>query len=422
MYAIYDLALALAGLVIVPALGLPRFRAHRERLGGYPAELRERLRGHPVLWLHSASVGEMLASRLLLRRFHEAWPQWRIVLSTTSFAGRALARDLPEAAGAVLLPFDLSRCVERAIDGLRPSLFVFTETELWPNLLRALARRRIPSLMVSGRVSPRAFRRYRWVRPFVRRVLADVTLFGMQSEQDSARIRALGAPPERVRVTGSLKDEAAGEPARAAVAAGHALWIAASTHAGEEAICLRVHARLRADRPDLRLLLAPRHLDRRADVERVIERSGLSHTRRTALGDATWSGDSDVLLLDTLGELAGLYPGAFAAFVGGSLAAVGGHNLLEPARAAVPVLFGPRVESVADVAAALEAGGGGARVRDEAELEAKLRELAADPGLVRRMGGAARAVCAPAGAVETSLRAAAELIGGSPSVSCVASP
>lgn len=410
MYAIYDFALALAGLVVVPALSLPRFRAHRERLGYYPAELGDRVRGHPVLWMHSASVGELLASRALLRRFHESLPQWRIVLSTTSFAGRDLARDLPEAAGAVLLPFDLSRCVERALDVLRPSLFVFTETEIWPNLLRALARRRIPSLLVSGRVSPRAFRRYRWVRPFLRRVLADVTLLGMQSEEEAARIRALGAPAKRVRVTGSLKEEARAEPGRVAIAAGRMLWIAASTHAGEEEICLRIHERLRRDHPELRLLLAPRHLDRLPDVEESLARTGLSCTRRTALGDGRWPGDTDVLLLDTLGELAGLYDGALAAFVGGTLAPVGGHNLLEPARASVPVLFGPHVESVAAVAAKLEGTGGGVRIRDAAELEAKLRELLADPDLGRRMGGAARAACPPAGAVEASFRAAAELV------------
>lgn len=410
MYAFYNLVLAVAALAVVPALSLPRFRAHRERLGHYPAELCERLRGHPVLWLHSASVGELLASRPLLLRFHEQLPQWRIVLSTTSFAGRNLARELPEAEGAVLLPFDLSLCVERALDSLGPSLFVFTETELWPNLLRALARRSVPALLVSGRVSPRSFRRYRWVRPFLRRVLGDVALLGMQSEEEAARIRSLGAPPERVRVTGSLKGEASAEPRRIALDLDGPLWIAASTHADEEEICLRVLARLRRGCPELRLLLAPRHLDRLPEVEQALERLGLSHTRRTALGGGRWPGDTDVLLLDTLGELAGLYAGALAAFVGGTLTAIGGHNLLEPARASVPVLFGPHVENVAAVAEALETTGGGARVRDEGELQAKLEELLSDPDLRLRMGNAAQAACAPAGAVEASFRAAAELI------------
>jgi 3-deoxy-D-manno-octulosonic-acid transferase len=411
MYALYNLLLAVPGLAVAPALRLPRFRAHRERLGVYAPELLERVRGQKVLWLHNASIGELKASRPLLRRLREELGEWRIVLSTTSVTGRDLARELAEADGAVLLPLDFPASVERALDAIGPSLFVFTETEIWPNLLRALRRRGVPAVLLSGRVSPRSFRRYLWIRPFLRRVLQDVALFGMQSEAEAERIRALGAPPERVRVTGSLKLEAIAEPRALAIESPPGfLWIAASTHAGEEDVCARVFGRLRERFAGLRLLLAPRHLDRLPAVESVLRAQGLDFIRRTDLRENRWTGEPPVLLLDTLGELAGLYAGAAAAFVGGTLARVGGHNLLEPARAGVPVLYGPHVENVAALADVLDSSGGGFRVADEADLAAKLEALLDDPELCARTGRAAQATVASAGSVEASLRAALECL------------
>ena len=411
MYALYNLLLAPAGLAVTTALRLPRFRAHRERLGVYPPELVDRLRGRRVLWLHNASVGELLASRTLLARLRRELADWRIVLSTTSLSGKAIAAKLADADGAVLLPLDFRGCVERAVDSLTPSVFVFTETEIWPNLLRALERRGIPSLMVSGRVSPRAFRRYRWVRAFLRRVLAAVRLFAMQSEEEAERIRALGAPAERVRVTGSLKlDSFVAEQALAIDGDGR-LFIAASTHAGEEEACVGAVARLRGRFPDLRLLLAPRHLDRIGDVEETLRRAGVAYVRRTQLANDRWRGDPPVLLLDTLGELSGLYGGASAAFVGGTLAPVGGHNLLEPALEAVPVLFGPNVANVSSAAATLEASGGGFRVRDGNELERVLERLLADREGARQAGTAAARAFASSTSVEATLRAVLEFCG-----------
>lgn len=403
---LYDRLLGLAAL----ALALPRFREHRERLGRYPDELVERLRGGEVLWLHNASVGELLAARPLLARLRGSLPQWRIVLSTTSFAGRELGRGFAEADGAVLLPLDAPACVRRALDALRPSLFVFSETEIWPNLLLALAERRVPALLVSGRVSRRAFRRYRWIVPLLGPALETVSGFGMQSDEDAERIRRLGAPPDRVRVTGSFKRDAVPPHAPIAIEPGGPLWVAASTHAGEEEACLRVLARLRARAPKLKLLLAPRHLDRIASVEAALRRQRVEYTRRSRLREPRWTGDTEILLLDTLGELPALYAGACAAFVGGTLVSVGGHNLLEPARAGVPVLFGPHVENVAATARELEAAGGGARVRDEAELEQRLEALATDAASARRMGEAARRVAVGSGAVEASLGAVVALL------------
>ncbi len=406
MHILYDLLTSAADLAVAPALRLRRFRAHRERLGLYSPDLVEALRGRKVLWLHNASVGELMAARPLLRRFRDALEGWKIVLSATSLTGRTLGNEVADADGAILLPLDFPACVARALDGIRPTMFVFTETEIWPNLLRGLRQRRVPAVLLSGRISPRAFRRYRYVAPFFRRVLADVAFFGMQSEAEAERVRALGAPPERVRVTGSLKLEAVSASPAIAIASDAPWWIAASTHAGEEEACARAFVSLRSRFATLRLLLAPRHLGRLAEVEEVLRRHEIAFVRRSALLDGGWSGEPPVLLLDTLGELAGLYEGAVAAFVGGTLVPVGGHNVVEPARAGVPVLFGPHIESVRAMASRLESSQGAILVRDARELEERLAELIADPVKARRMGEAARGTFAPGWVAEQSVRAA----------------
>ncbi len=410
-YAVYGLATGAAEAAASAATRLGGFAGHEQRLGTYPADLTARLAGGRVLWMHSASVGELLASRPLIARFREALADWRIVLSTTSFAGRDIARGFPEAEAAVLLPLDAPGAVERALDALRPSLFVFTETEIWPNLLRGLARRSVPAVLLSGRISERSFRRYLWVRSFLRGVLAQVARFGMQSEADAERIRALGAEPGRVRVTGSLKSEAPVESRPAIVLAPPgALWIAASTHAGEEEACLRAHARLQRSFPDLRLLLAPRHLPRLPEVEAVLRREGVRYALRSTLPDARWRGEEDVLVLDTLGELGGLYGGAAAAFVGGTLVPVGGHNLLEPARAGVAVLFGPHVENVAEIASRLAERGGGFRIADAGELADRIAALLGDRDAREHASRAAVDAVAATGALEANFRLAAELV------------
>lgn len=406
MYGLYNLLLGIAALGVVPWLRSQRSALRHERLGIYPPDLGQRIVGRRVIWVHSASVGELLASVPLVRRIRERFPAFAVVTSTTSLAGREIAGRLPEADAAVLLPLDLRPCVERALDAVRPSLFVFTETEIWPNLLRALARRSVPAVLVSGRISPRAFARYRWIRGFLSEVLSQVRVFGMQSETEAERIRFLGAPPDRVVVTGSLKLDAVPTASRLAIAGTGPLWVVGSTHAGEEEACLAVFGRLRPRFPELRILLAPRHLTRIAEVESLLERSGLAFIRRSRV-DGEWNGAPEILLLDTLGELAGFYGRADVAFVGGTLVPIGGHNLLEPARAGVPVLFGPHVESVAEMARRLEEAGGGQRVADPRELEEEVARLLDDPERRRAMGQRAREAFSSGDVAERSL----ELLG-----------
>jgi len=268
------------------------------------------------------------------------------------------------------------------------------ETELWPNFLGALAGRNVPSMIANGRISDRSFRRYRWVSFLTRRMLGSVTVFGMQSPEDARRIIALGASPERVVVTGSLKTDA--EPEGAGnrelwekllrLAPGERVWVAGSTHRGEEEIVAEVFGRLRADYPDLALVLAPRHPERVPEVERILADRGLAAVRRSRLPTAR-KGQS-VIILDTVGELARLYRLAEVVFVGGSLAPTGGHNMLEPALRSKPVLFGPYTSNFRESAELLLGVGAARRVADGTGLEAELRSLLEKPDIARAMGEA----------------------------------
>jgi 3-deoxy-D-manno-octulosonic-acid transferase len=270
---------------------------------------------------------------------------------------------------------------------------VALETEIWPNLLRALSRAGIPAALANGRISDRSYRRYRWVRPLFRRVLAQVGLFAMQSDEDARRIISLGAAPERVVVTGNLKMEGPAESDGA-----EQLWrrllhlsedpvfVAGSTHRGEEGSVLDAFLAARRDTRGLRLVLAPRHPERFDEVEGLIVARGLPVVRRSRISAES---ATQVILLDTVGELAGLYAVADVIFVGGSLVPVGGHNVIEPALRAKPVLFGTHMANFRAAAALLLEEGGGIQVADGEALAGALRALLADAGRRRALGQAA---------------------------------
>ena len=291
----------------------------------------------PRCWIHAVSVGEAAAAAPLVRGIRGRWPALGIVVTTVTPTGaRIVAGELGRVATHRYFPIDLPGPVRRALGAVRPRFFVGMETELWPNFLRALASRGVPSMIANGRISDRSFKRYRLVRPLVARMLARITVFAMQSEEDARRIIALGAPAERVVVTGNLKTDLVPAPsstdweALLGLGPDDLLWIAGSTHRGEEAAVLDVFERLRPQFPALRLVLAPRHPERAAEVERLIAERGLRPIRRTALGPGGAARGAAVIL-DTVGELADLYRLAAVVFVGGSLVPAGGHNMLEPA-------------------------------------------------------------------------------------------
>lgn len=344
--------------------------------------------GRTAIWIHGASVGELTALAPVVHALRAEYPHERLVLSSMTIGGRTAATSrVPDADARILFPLDLPSLVGRALDRVRPRLVLFSETELWPNFLAALAARRIPAIMVSGRVSPRAFARYRRWRWLFAPALAGVRWFCVQSLESGRRLVALGAPASRVIVTGSLKTAgplaaASHGPTLATLGvAADPVLVAASTHAGEEDAVLDAFTRIRRAAPRARLLLAPRKPDRSAEVAAAVAARGFTMVRRSTLAAgaaARWPADAAVLLLDTLGELANLYVGARVAFVGGTLVPVGGHNVLEPAAVGTAVAVGPHVANVAADVTRLLACGGAIQAADGDALAARIATLVLD--------------------------------------------
>lgn len=399
MYLVYTAVLAAA------VTGYAPVALARRVVGGAPLNVRERLglRRHerpatPVGWIHAVSVGEAIAAAPLVEAMRRTWPALPLIVSTVTETGARVVRQrFAGLAGHRYFPLDFPGAARRVIASIDPAFFVCMETELWPNLLRILTARGVPTMIANGRLSDRSFRRYRLVRGAMRRVLDDVTVLAMQSDEDARRVIALGAPPERVVVTGNLKHEPLPDPAGAAdlwhrllgLAPGQPVWIAGSTHRGEDDAVLQAHRRARAARPDLVLVLAPRHPERVSEVMKLVAASGFAGVRRSELPKGRGA-DAPIIVLDTVGELAQLYSIADVVFVGGSLIALGGHNMLEPALRGKPVLFGPHTSNFREAAAILLSSGGGAVVCDAGELAAELQRLLADPALRAHRGTAAR--------------------------------
>jgi 3-deoxy-D-manno-octulosonic-acid transferase len=396
-YAGYDAAGVIALLLCIPASPYLWWRGLgsglKERLGRMPEAL-GRLPQRPV-WVHAASVGETLAAAPLVAELRRRRPEFPIVASTTTLTGQAVARTELNPDAATLLPVDALCVVDRVLDAVRPRCLVLVETEIWPGLLRAADNVGCPVVVVSGRVSLRSVRRYRWVRPLIGAALQRVSRFGMQTSADAERIVALGAPAERVSVTGNLKGGRTPNPAVGLASIGglerRRILIAASTQPGEEEFVLAACQNLLVSHPDLLLLIAPRRPERFAVAAELVEQSGKRYERRTAMRDSI-SPQTQVLLLDTIGELARFLPSSLAVFVGGSIAPLGGHNVLEPAAYGKPVAFGPHVETVADAAEQLCLAGGAVVVREPADLTSLWKRLLDQPESARDMGQRARRV------------------------------
>ena len=351
------------------------------------------------IWVHAVSVGEVQAAAALVRALAERYPRLPLVLTTVTPAGAQRARALfGERVQVRHLPFDLPGSVRRFLLRVRPQIAIVLETEIWPNLFHACARRGVPVLLASARISERSVRRYRWVSGLIRATLAHGVVIAAQSDSDAARFRAIGAPPERTSVAGSLKFDfavapdtsARGAELRRVQAPGRPLWIAGSTHAGEERILLEAHRLTRARVPHALLVLAPRHARRFAEVARWLEQQGVAYIRRSS--GAVVETQTEVLLLDTLGELVAYYAAGDVAFVGGSLVPIGGHNLLEPAAVGRPVLCGPYTFSAPEAARLLLEAGAARVVGDAVELAETLISLLLDAGRRARAGTLGREV------------------------------
>ena len=343
------------------------------------------LRSGPRLWIHALSVGEAASARPLLAALRARRPDLVIIMSATTTGGWKMICDFGDLVDCrVPFPFDLPLVVPRFLRLLRPDLFVLVETDFWPGLLAALTRRRIPAVLVNGRFSADSFARYQRLRWLFAPMFSSFTRVSMQMEKDAGRLAALGVAKEKIIACGNLKFDYS--PARTGapeitLPKGALVLVAGSTHDGEEEPLCRALAALVDQWPALYTIIAPRRPQRAGAVMSLAAAHGLRPALRSQGGD----GRETVLVLDTLGELAGLYRLAALAFIGGSLIPEGGHNPLEAAAHGVPVLFGPHMEDFSEIAAALEAEGG-ARQTTAAGLERDLSLLLADAEARRRMG------------------------------------
>ena len=396
----------LAALGVVLSFGLSRRRGllaalageFPERFGGLSGPGRARLSGRRIWWLHAASAGEVSGLAPLIEALAARPDAPAILMTTTTAAGCAAARLNPRIAWAQLAPLDAWPCVARFLRQTRPERLILSETELWPATLLLAARAGLRPALINARMTPRTLLRYRAAAFLLRPALDALTLVLAQSDLDAASFRAIGVPAEKITVVGNTKYDrpAAGLDAAAANAAIASLgWteslllVAGSTHPIEEDRVLDGFRRAAEAVPRLRLVMAPRHVERVEETFSSLRARGIPFARLSALSGAP-SGAS-VLVLDAMGALPSFWPRAAAAFVGGTFVPVGGHNIVEPAAAGVPVLFGPHTRHVQYPAGLLESGGGGFRVADAPAFAHALVGLLTDPFRVRAAGDRARA-------------------------------
>ena len=426
IYTLYTLL-----LVILILIALPFWLWRYVKTDKYRGTILQRLglkapRFYPIrpLWVHAVSVGEVMAARGLVQQLVAQFPHHRVILSTVTKTGQQVARQtLPCVQDTFYLPLDLPWIMHRVAKQRRPRCLIVMETELWPGLFRAMEREQIPVIVVNGRLSPGSFRNYRKIYPLMKRFLAPVHLFAMQSEADAQRMMAIGGRPERVLMTGNIKyDQAMQQPtvpemAELAQRLPHpnaCVWMAASTHPGEEEIILSCFMRLQKTHPRLRLILAPRHPERSTEVETLIQRhagtySLFSQAAKHPHPHKIW--EKTILLVDEVGWLTRLYYYAHIAFVGGSLIPHGGQNMLEPAAWSLPILFGPHTFNFKDVTTQLLEAQAAIQIQRPEELFPAMQTLLPDLERQKAMGTRAKAVISRnIGALERTTQAIYDLL------------
>lgn len=405
----YNLLFAVVYVAMVPGfvLRMRRRGGYRnrfaDRFGRYPEEVAARLRETGgAVWVHAVSVGEVYVAGQVMRALRERLPGVRFVLSTTSSTGWKEAEKLVSSEDVLIFnPLDFPACVERAVRAVRPKAFILTESEIWPNVIRACRRRGVPIFLVNARVSDRSAPGYRRLRFWFGPVLRMFTAIQAQSETDKARLVAAGADPQTVEVTGSFKFDVANrapekERSVAAFLARHdagrdrTVLLGGSTWPGEDAVLIGIYRRLRGRFPALRLVLVPRHFEKADAVQAEIEKAGLACVRKSredaAVGGAAASGGDAVVVGDTTGELMGFYGNADIVFVGKSLCEHGAQNMIEPCLCGAATLVGPFTENFRPVMSDLLAAEALIQVPDADSLEREIGRLAADAEARRALG------------------------------------
>lgn len=450
MYLIYSVLLALAALALLPywlIQGLRHgkyFSNIRERLGLTFSWLDKLPGQHPgSIWIHAVSVGEALSSITLARRLKEAYPERPLVISTTTITGQTLARErMPFADAVIYFPLDWAFCVRRVLRAVRPSIVVILETEVWPRFLREASKNGSPVLFVSGRISDRSFARYQrylrlfggLLRPFLRNVLSNATAYLMQTERDAERAQMLGAPAERVSVSGNLKYDQELPPPTALSnwleAEAHRqgrspLIVAGSVVATEEPLALIAFGVVQGEFPRALFVLAPRRPERFEAAAEFIHESRRKFIRRSqlailqqsksgkAIAEASIPNDVSVILLDSIGELASLYRIADAVFIGGSLVPSGGHNILEAAAFGKIAVFGTSMENFSDVASRFVMAGAALQVESPEDVGVAWIELLRNRERQTQMSESARRLVeSNRGATARALATIAKVLNG----------
>ena len=351
------------------------------------------------IWIHALSVGEVISSMPLVRALKESYPTGDIVFSVTTTQGMKLAREELEEEVSFFfpMPLDFWWSVRRVVNNINPSFFILVETDLWPGLLHYLKDRGIKALLINGRISPRTFRTYRKYKYFVRMMLNVFEFCLMQSDLDRERVLQIGVAEDRAVTVGNIKFDREwtpmGEEEHNTLAAAfnfgpdEIIWVAGSTHDGEEEIIFDVFLRLRSLFSEIRLIIAPRKINRAEEILKRGLGKGLNTVLKTEL---TGVEAYDVLILNTIGELGRIYGLATMSFVGGSLVPIGGHNLLEPANFGRPVLFGPHMHNFVLMSQLLVESGGGRQVENREELFETMQQLLSNPKKMERMGEKAK--------------------------------
>lgn len=393
MFIIFDLIFLIYAVLYLPYLLLTGrwYKGFQMRFGIFPLLIREKLLKKQNIWIHAVSVGEVIVIDGIITELRKRYPQYQYVATVTTKMGLEIAyKRLADKAIVIPAPLDLSFIVSRFLRLIKPKVYIAAETEIWPNLLLALESRCIQSVLVNGRISDRSYPRYRLIRWILKPILSTIDMLGMQSHLDAKRIISLGASEDKVKVFGNVKFDDVPEPCRFQLHdygfdSSALLFIGGSTHPGEEEIMLKAYDAIQQLDPRWHLVLAPRHIERADDVLALVKKHGLEAVKLTQMTSQVRD-KGVVLIVDTIGHLRSLYALAEIVFVGKSLCVGGGHNIIEPAYFAKPVLVGPKMENFRDIMQCFKEGEGIIQVQDEDEFIERVRALAQDENL-RRLSG-----------------------------------
>jgi len=400
MFILYELIFIIFAIAYLPYLLVKR-KLHRglfQRLGFLPSQLKI---GRPI-WIHAVSVGEARVAESLVKSLREIYPEKNFAISTITLTGNRIVRNFQKEGDFVFyLPLDLSFITRKVIRRLKPGLCIIAETEIWPNLITNLFKMNVPIILINARISDRSFLGYRIIKPLIKPILNKINLFCVQSPTDAQRLLDLGVESKKIEITGNMKfdlkdyidfeKDYTDYRLKLGLKYEERLFVAGSTHPGEEEIMLNTYKKLLSEFPNLRLLFAPRHPERAAQIESLVNKFGFTPIKISKLSlSAIRYPLSAIFILDTIGQLMNYYAIADIVFVGGSLIKKGGHNILEPAYFSKPILFGPYMFNFRDISDLFLRANAGIMVSNALELLEKMRFLLRNSSELKNFGKRAK--------------------------------